>query len=585
MSHKRSMLLLAAVTILVFANSLLNGFVGDDNFLILNNNFYTSWSNVRDLFSPEYTTHSVGAIGVQDQKQYYSGSVAYRPVLSLTYFWDYSLWQENPFGYHLSNLIWHLMNVVGVYALMVMVGARQGIALAVAMVFSLHPYRSEAVCSIGYRADLVSTFFLLAAMLTALKGRRGSSTGLMTWMSALMFALAVFAKESAIVFPALLFIYDWIQERGSVRTRLTNVNLKRYAGYVVVALFYLFVYLYVFPNKAAASSQWIGEDIRVHLKSSLLILSEYLFGFFVPLMVDVIPPVYAPQPELYSSFYFTAFMMLLMCGLVLFGILARRDRLSAFFILWFVIAMIPVSNIIPLVNPMAHRFLYLPSIGMSFVLVQLIVRLGEWMNTRTNARHFVTIFLVGYMGICAARTFTLNSYWKHDYIMALRMYQSKPQYPTSLLFMAITYSKIGELDKAKEMILKGLQHGLEDPRAYYILAQSTTTDHVMAKEYLQEGILKYPSYGMLYTALGRVYLLEGDLDEGLTFVQKGVDMAPTYRGFCYLVQAHLMRGDELQARQTLERSRQLLTDPKFYAFIENIINHRTEITLPQDIGI
>lgn len=585
MSHKRSIILLAAVTILVFANSLLNGFVGDDNFLILNNDFYTSWNHARDLFSSEYTTHSVGAIGVQDQKQYYSGSVAYRPVLSLTYFLDYSLWQENPFGYHLTNLIWHLLNVFGVYVLFAKVGTSNVLAFLSAMVFSIHPYRSEAVCSIGYRADLVSTFFLLVATIAYIVYRQNSKMKSFHWISHLAFALAVFAKESAIVFPALIWVYDCVHYRLSIRALLKNDHLKRYVGYVVVALFYLFVYLYVFPNRAAASSQWIGENLWVHIKSSLLILAEYMYGFFLPLMVDVLPPVYAPQPELYSMYYFSALMILLLGTLMLFGIVFRRDRLAAFFILWFVLAMIPVSNAIPLVNPMAHRFLYLPSIGMSYVLVQFIIRLGEWMNARTNAQRFVVIFMVGYLGICAIRTFTLNAYWKHDYIMALRMYQSKPEYPTSLLFMGITYAEIEETEKAREMILKGLQRGLRDPRAYYILAQASLTDHEAAKQYLQEGILKYPTYGMLYTGLGRVYLLEQNLDQALSFLQRGVEMAPTYRGFCYLVQTHLLMGNETVARETLERAKPVLTDPKFHEFIQNIIDHRDRITLPQDIGL
>ncbi len=100
---KKLIFFLSALTFLTFSNSLSNGFVGDDEVVIVRNAFYESWDNLPYLFRLEYLTDS-RTFYSPDQKYFHSGSVAYRPVLSLTYFLDYWLWQLRPFGYHLHNL-------------------------------------------------------------------------------------------------------------------------------------------------------------------------------------------------------------------------------------------------------------------------------------------------------------------------------------------------------------------------------------------------------------------------------------------------------------------------------------------------
>ena len=98
---------------LTFGNSLSHDFVGDDYVVIVDNSFYASWANFPKLFSRASITESDD---VFNKKEYFhTGSTAYRPVLSASFFVDYGLWQRNPLGYHLHNVLLHMANALLVY--------------------------------------------------------------------------------------------------------------------------------------------------------------------------------------------------------------------------------------------------------------------------------------------------------------------------------------------------------------------------------------------------------------------------------------------------------------------------------------
>lgn len=580
--HRKSIIILLALTVFVFANSLLNGFVGDDNFLIIDNSFYTSWSNAKDLFTSKYLTSSVEAINVQDKSRYFSGSVAYRPVLSLTYFVDYFIWQLKPFGYHLTNLLWHLANVSAVYALVFLITRTISLSFLTAVLFAVHPYKSEAVCSIGYRADLVSTFFLMAAFLLYI-GYRSHRKKLWMLLSLVSFFLAVFTKESVIIFPALLWIYDrWICPEQ--QQQCIGQYWKRYSGYIFICLVYLYVYLYVFPNKTAGAIGWFQGSLLNHVALCIHIFGDYLSGFFMPMLVKVLPPVYLPSVGQPWGMTTWLVLLIILLSFFLFYKISAGQKETKFFAAWFLIALIPVSNLIPLVNPMAHRFMYLPSVGILFILARLILDIGRWLNERTRAQRFVYILALGYVGASVIIAVQINAMWRHDYIMAYRLYQNHPDDPSSHLFMGITYQRIGELQKAKEVILKGMELGLKDPRSYYILGLCTLKDLDESERYLEEGARYYPEYAMLHLGLGRIYLLKGQIDKALFQIKKSIELTPSYRGYCYLIQIYLMKGEEQAARKVLEDIKTILPDPKYHSFILNIIDHKDELALPQDIG-
>jgi len=98
-------LILCLATFLLYANTLGNGFVWDDNGYIIANDWFQDSRHILLYFTSDFCE------GVETFCGFY------RPFVSLSYLFDYTLWGANPFGYHLSNILMHILAVLGVYGL------------------------------------------------------------------------------------------------------------------------------------------------------------------------------------------------------------------------------------------------------------------------------------------------------------------------------------------------------------------------------------------------------------------------------------------------------------------------------------
>jgi len=106
-----AIILIVLSVMLIYANSLKNSFVWDDAIVIAENSFVKSWKNFPAIFSKAYLTpfSQIEYLGINSAG---SGETSYRPVVTLSYFIDYSIWKLNPFGYHLTNILLHIFNVI-----------------------------------------------------------------------------------------------------------------------------------------------------------------------------------------------------------------------------------------------------------------------------------------------------------------------------------------------------------------------------------------------------------------------------------------------------------------------------------------
>src|SRR3989304_595774 len=131
----------------IYLNSLSNQFAYDDEFTIVTNYFVKTWNNFPLLFNSDYFK--------------LSGELSYRPVVTLSYFIDYTLWKLNPFGFHLTNSLLHTLNSVLLFLLLKRIFNDRGTSFAATLIFLCHPVLSEAVNAISYREDLLAaTCFL-----------------------------------------------------------------------------------------------------------------------------------------------------------------------------------------------------------------------------------------------------------------------------------------------------------------------------------------------------------------------------------------------------------------------------------------
>src|SRR4029077_16424774 len=136
-------LVLSILAFLPYANTLLNTFVYDDSFQVVENPYVHSFRYLKEIF----TTTVWSFQGAQGFTNYY------RPLMTFGYLLSYQIAGAIPFSFHLANIILHGIVVwLMFYILRRFSGER--VALIAAGLFALHPIHTESVAWIAAVTDL-----------------------------------------------------------------------------------------------------------------------------------------------------------------------------------------------------------------------------------------------------------------------------------------------------------------------------------------------------------------------------------------------------------------------------------------------
>lgn len=549
--RRKTAFVIAALVFLVYSNALFNHFVGDDHLLIEKNSFYTSWSNFPRLFGEGYifdwgrdmfAGHDYGA-----------GSVSYRPADNATYFMDFQVWGLRPFGYHLTNVLIHVLNVVMVYFLFESFGVLFPAAAFGALLFGLHPVQSEAVCNIGYRADVLACFFVLCAMHAWLRFTRAGGGKGFYWLSLLSYFLAVFTKESAAVFPLALLVYE----------QLFGVGRRIYqSGFWLVTLFYAYVYCFVFFNSALPHNHLLGDTWFAHMMLMGRIWAEYVRALLVPFSVYPVPSLYAPAA---GGAWQNIMPFIVLAGILsVVFIYGRRSRALLFLSAWFFIFYIPVSNLIPLANPMAHRFLYLPSIGFLGALAIVLNGLFSSEILKKASVRLKRILQVSVLALCAAMTVLLNASWNNDYLIASWWVKHYPRSWKAYEVLGLLHFQKQDYGPASGLLLKSLEYGGRDSDVridYYLgMCYLAMKQYDRAYRHLNFALTVFPDFPYACHGMGRLFNEKGDYGQALKYYLKAVDLYPG-AAFYYIepVTLYLKLGQKDKARELLDRAGQYVS--------------------------
>ncbi len=136
-----------------YGNTLMNGFVYDDDQQILLNPYIKSWHYLPQIFTTTVWSF-VGAAGATNY---------YRPMMTFTFLVLWQTFGDLPFGYHLFNIVLNALVVLAVYYAGRELFRDRSIAAIAAFLFAVHPIHTETVCWIAAVPDLEATLFLLVA--------------------------------------------------------------------------------------------------------------------------------------------------------------------------------------------------------------------------------------------------------------------------------------------------------------------------------------------------------------------------------------------------------------------------------------
>lgn len=416
------------------------GFIYDDRFFVVENRSVHSLANTPQFFSsPSTTTASI------------PWNRIWRPLRNVSYALDHALWGLRPIGYHLTNLIIHLTNGLLLLAIAVRLMPKGPAPLMVGLVFAIHPIQSEAVAWVSGRDDLMVALFLLASWLARLRYRQ---SGRKVWLAGglALFILSMLSKESAAAFPLVLPFLDILLHRRD-RGEKRPLPWSEYTIWVVVAAAYFCIRLAILGG-LSHRGYWGGRLLST-IATMLWVHLQYLRLIILPLWLRVdyiVPPV--------SSFGDWRWMAGLSALAVVTGLVWRFRRygwLPAAWI-WWLVMLLPVSNIIPIAAIMAERFLYLPMVGVSL--------LAGWFFGGLSPKFRVGLASVVLL-LMAVLTMKRALEWREPGIFWSTEVSRSPWSPIAHNNLGQHYYRQGDLARAERCFSKALEihPGLASARA------------------------------------------------------------------------------------------------------------------------
>ncbi|MBN3038085.1 MAG: tetratricopeptide repeat protein [Candidatus Omnitrophica bacterium] len=526
-----SIILIVALGFVVYGNSLKGEFVWDDEHLIEKNVYIRSFSHLGDIFSKDIS-------GVEGKYGFY------RPLQLLSYMFDYAIWKFNVFGYHLTNIILHILVALALFYLLNILFKNMFLSLSCSILFLVHPIHTEAVSYISGRSDTLGLLFMLLSLAFYLKNINTGKNSFFLLML-IAYTLALLSREIVLILPILLLIYHYSFK--------VEIKKKSFGFLVVVSLFYIALRLTLlrFLIEKVSFSTTFLQRVPGFFKA----LANYIKLLFLPLDLHME----------YGNRVFNITDPAALAGIFIFVLLtgislkAKRTKTVVFFaIMWFFIGLIPSSNLYPINAYMAEHWLYLPSIGFFLLMAIGLDSLYSVKKRRATAITMLGLLLILYSSL----TIIQNTFWREpisfykrtlSYVPdssrahynlgneykerekhkeALSAYNEaiklKPDYPSAYNNIGTIYQAQGKEKQAIAAYKKAIELGPEVSEGFYNLAivYDNSQRYAQAIEYYKKAIQVDADFVQAYNNLGLVYAKSNDEDKARQCYKKALQIDP-----------------------------------------------------------
>lgn len=521
---------LIAVTVLVYANTLVNGFTFDDNLYIFRTPVVSNFS-VDGLFEPHRANNVL------------------RPLTFATLALNWFLGGAHAFGYHLFNLLVHVSVVILLYLvfqrLLESVPEGTTVAFVASLLFAVHPIHTEAVAWISGRSELLAAMLLLSAWLLHIND----------WQILSLFSLllALMAKESSVVFLPLVLAGDYA--RGKLKP------LRRYVYIGCVAAIYLALFWKIeggrFGEKGVSfmDNPLASLPLALRIPNALRIAWKYLGLLIYP---RTLSSDYSYNSILlYSNWRHNWLPVTASLAVVVLWIWTIWKRKTSWFLagaIYFGAFSVTANLLIPTGTIMGERLAYLPSAGFCLLVALLWSRLEK--REKTLAWILLGVLVVP----LAARTVTRNQDWHDNGSLFLADLKSYPRNAKLHNNVGVSYyMKRGQFDDARREFQTALRIYPEFPEALeaYGLVEVLTGNNQHARELLEKSLAMTGKDDINYyfrsVYLAAVLIKLGENEEALKLLNQEIAESPGYSlAWSNRAVIRYQQGDTVGARSDAE---------------------------------
>lgn len=469
--------------------------------------------------------------------------VAGRPVVNATLALNYAISGLEPWSYHLFNLAVHLLNGLLLFgivrrALRETESLRRrfgpsatGLALAVALLWLVHPLQSEPVMYTIQRTELVMAFFYLQTLYCVTRGV-GTTDHRRAWLGAAVVAcaLGMASKEVMISAPLIVLLYDRCFVAGSFRGAL-RARAGLYAALAATWLIPLTLHLGG-PRSATAGLVVPAISPQAYGWLQLGVVAHYLRLAFwpQPLLAD-----YGfPSARTAGPIWPAAILIALLVGLTLWA-LWRRPTVG-FLGAWFFLTLAPSSSLVPITTEVAaERRMYLALAAVVTLVVlgsyaagtALLERAMDPPGTRRRVGRVVgSGALVVLVLLLAVTTWQRSAVYASELAFWQDAAQKRPWNPRALNNLGAILARSGQNEQAIGYFQQTLQLAPEYVQAHYNLGlsmlQQGRPDEAAAR--FERALELKPTFAAARLQLANVRLQQGRLEEALQSYRQAVDL-------------------------------------------------------------
>lgn len=436
-------LLLIVVTSITYFGTFQNEFSSyDDPTMIVNN------IDIRDL-SP----NSVGNFFTR------SYLLHYHPLTTLSFAIDYAIYGLKAWGFHLTNLILHIINVLLLFHLIFRFSRSTLISGICSLIFSVHPMNVEAVAWATARKDILFSSFYFFALIFYDKYNGNKINIKSFYLTGLFFLLSLLSKSSAVTLPLVLLVMDFYKQRSDKK----NSFLEKIP--LLILSFAAGILSIITQQETIGTAVALGYSIVDRIILLFYSIGFYFTKFFVPFELSVIH-LFPQKAGLFfdKEIYFLASIGF--CLLIILLILIKKRNVIFYSILTFVILLLPVLQLIPFAQSVvAERFAYLPY-ALVFLFIPLaVVNQGAFANPTTKAMiKIVSVVIIFALSVLSIQRVSV---WKNGSSLYEDALQKNPNSSMVLTMCGIAKLESADYSRALNFFSRAVENDPKDPLALF----------------------------------------------------------------------------------------------------------------------
>jgi len=481
----------------------------------------------------------------------------WHPLTWLSLVLDHRIYGLEPFGYHMTSLIIHVLNSILVFLVLYRLTGHPWRSLAVAVLFALHPLRVESVSWVSERKDVLSAFFWLLTMVAYARYVR-MKTAASYLLVVITFAMGLMSKPVVVTLPAALLLLDyWPLRRLNWRAVWEKLPL--------FALSIVCVVLTIAAQQSGGAVQIDSIPLFERAANSLVAYVHYLVLTVWP--SDLSPWYSHPSlegPSL-SPWYVLGATVFILGVTALTLLWGNRRRYLPVGWFWFLGTLVPMIGLLQVGRQgMADRYTYIPHIGLFLLIVWVIAELPVWKSLRLRA--FGIALTAGLVLTLSALTWRQTMIWHSNLTLWSYTVDRSPYAFIAHQALGLELLRLKRYDEALIAFERANSIRPEIPQVHFKLGAlfSHKRDFNNAVHHFREAVALQPDSARYHHSLAKTFLKMGQREEARESVEHALALHPGY------AEAHNTLGQILLAEGKPEEAVRefraaLLARPKYSA--------------------